>query len=1285
MQNALAGILARPKTVFVLMLMAVIAGTLSYIAIPKEANPDIDVPIYVVNVSQRGISPSDADRLLIRPMETELRGIDGLKEITATAREGGANLVLEFDIDADPDVVLADLRDKVDQAKADLPADADEPGVFETNFALEPTIIVTLSGDVPERTLVRLANGLADEIEAISSVREVDVQGDRDEVLEVILDLERLESYNITQRELLDAITRNNALVAAGTLDTGSGRFSVKVPGLIESALDVYGIPIKQGGEAVVTLGDVAELRRTFTDPTTFTRVNGQPAISLEVVKRIGTNIIENNAQVRAVTEAYTADWPETVRVGYLLDQSSFIFEVLGSLQSSIMTAIVLVLISVVAVLGIRSGLLVGLAVPGSFMIAFLILSALGQTVNMMVMFGMVLTVGMLVDGAIVVSEYADRKIEEGVRPSVAYTRAAQLMFWPVVSSTLTTLAAFLPLLLWPGVPGQFMSYLPRMVIIVLSASLVTALIFLPVTGTIFARIARMVGRFSRAILTVLGFVAVLFVGLVISNTLTLQAVATAEGGTGILPTLASGAAGRALAVALLALVAAYAVNRLATWGARRREAKRGEPDPTALMLSSRAPLIPRKLTGVTGAYVRFLNLFTSNILGNLVGVAVVAALVGGTFWFFMQRAQGVEFFIEEEPDVAIVLVQARGNLAATEVRDLVGEVEREVLSIPGIDNVVMTATASAGGGGGSFGGPQDLPADQIGQLQLELAEYGDRRKAEAIFADIRAAVADIPGIKVEIRKIEGGPPTGKDVQVRVKSPSYDRVVETIGTVRQYIDGVDGLIEIEDGRPLPGIEWELSVDREAAGRYGASIQEIGSMIQLVTNGVLVDVYRPDDSEDEVEIRVRLPEGQRSFDTLDELRLPTQRGLVPLSNFVTRAAEPKVTSIVRRDGLYSMDVKANLAPDYVIADPSSGRERPATPNDLVTEVKDWIAATTFPDGVQVTTVGADEEQAESMAFLGRAAVGSLFLMFIILLTQYNSFYQTILTLLTVVLAIGGVLLGMAVTGQKFSVIMTGTGVVALAGIVVNNAIVLTDTFNRLREEGVKDVRQAVLKTAAQRLRPILLTTVTTILGLIPMALQINLNFFERTIAVGGITSMWWVQMSTAIISGLAFSTVLTLFLIPILLALPSNAIRAGVGTGRGVAWIGRQFARPLGLARTFEPRPVPVAAAPGRDVHVEAAPLRRVRPGVGAPSRVPVAPMLEPTPEPDLEPAPEFPPLAAPTPIEPAARETTPVPVPPGETVVPLRETAPTIVPSPPAAPVDDGPDEPPRPFREAAE
>ncbi|MCF6320347.1 MAG: efflux RND transporter permease subunit [Rhizobiaceae bacterium] len=1069
MIGALETILQRPKTVLTLMVVLVVAGVLAYIGVPKEANPDIDVPVYYISISQQGVSPKDSERLLVRPMETTLRGLEGLKEITAVASQSHAAIILEFNIGTDKDKVLADIRDKVDQAQAQLPADADEPAVFETNFALQPTIIVTLSGKLPERTLFSHARKLKDEIEAISTVREANLSGNREEMLEVELDLLKMESYNLTQVELINALTQNNQLVAAGFIDDGQSRFNVKVPGLVESGIDVYNIPVRQNGEGVVTLGDVAKIKRTFKDASSFTRVNGEPAISIEVVKRIGTNIIENNMEVRRIVAEFTKEWPDPIKINYLLDQSNFINEVLGSLQSAIMTAIVLVIILVVGTLGVRSGLLIGLAIPTSFMVGFLILSSLGMTVNMMVMFGLVLTVGMLVDGAIVVTEYADRKMAEGMHSSEAYRRAARLMFWPVVSSTATTLAAFLPLLLWPGTVGEFMSYLPIMVIIVLTASLLTALIFIPATGAA-------IGAFS---------------------------------------------------------------DQAARLFKRKKSVTVVKQNNVALMLSSSSKLDLKAIPGNTGAYLRFLNALTVNLFRNILVIAAAVAIVIWTFGAFSQNNAGVEFFVEEEPDVAIVFVSARGNLAATKIRDIAVEVEKQVLQIPGIDNVVMSAQASGGGGGGGgidLEAPQDMPADVVATMQVELADYSQRRRAVEIFDDIKTRTADIAGIKIEIRKIEGGPPTGKDVRLQVKSTSYDQMVLTVSKIRKYLDGVKDIQDLEDDRPLPGIEWELSVDRQEAGRYNAGITSVGAMIQLVTNGVLLGKYRPDDSEDELDIRVRLPKEQRSLDQLDQLRLQTSNGQVPISNFVTMTPVKKVSSITRIDGQYAMSLKANLV------EGAKFENRELTPGDKINEIQTWLDTQEWPDNIFMKFRGADEEQEESGAFLAQAAMGALFMMFIILLTQFNSFYQTILTLMTVILAIVGVLLGLMITGQKFSIIMTGTGIVALAGIVVNNAIVLIDTYNRLRAEGA-DVHDAILKTSAQRMRPIMLTTVTTILGLIPMALAINVNFIDRIISYGSITAIWWVQLSTAVISGLAFSTLLTLILIPVMLSMPTNITSA----------------------------------------------------------------------------------------------------------------------------------------------
>ncbi len=1118
MITMLEAILRRPRSVLTIMLVVLGAGMFVYATIPKEANPDIDVPVYFVSTSQQGISPEDSERLLVRPLEAELRGLDGLKEITSVAAEGYAGIVLEFDIDFDKDEALNDIRDKVDQAKPELPEEATEPTIAETNFALEPTIFVTVSGPVPERALYNFAKRLQDEIEAVSTVLEANLSGHREEQLEVLIDMAKLESYDITQQELLISLSNNNRLVPAGFLDTGRGRFNVKVPGLIETAEDVYSLPIKQNGEGVVTLGDVAEIRRTFKDPDTFTRVNREPAIALAVVKRLGTNIIENNQAVRDAVNAVTKDWPASVRVSFLLDKSSFINEVLGSLQSAIMTAILLVMIVVLAALGLRSAILVGLAIPTSFMTGFLILGSVGMTVNMMVMFGLVLTVGMLVDGAIVVVEYADRKLAEGMDRSEAYIRAAKLMFWPVVSSTATTLAAFMPMLLWPGVPGEFMSFLPIMVIIVLSASLLTAMVFLPVTGALTAEIAYFMTRNSA---TLVAGAAALVGGFALFSGLR-----PVLGFLGDTPALAAaGAAGLALGIVLFVALRPM-FRRICDWRAARRD-----PDAKNVtdMLSHEATLDPDTLPGFTGWYVRFLRGLTYSLWGNIATLAVIFGVVATIFIGFGQHSNGVEFFVDEEPDQTVILVSGRGNLSAREALMLVSQVEGEILNVSGVRNVVTTAYPNGGGGGPQIiGGVNDKPADLIGELNLELANYADRRPWTQIEAEIRARTGSFPGIRVEPRKIEGGPPTGKDVTLQINSTDYDQLLETTKLVRAHFDVTDKLLDVEDTTPLPGIEWELKIDREEAGRFQAGIASVGNMIQLVTNGVLIGKYRPNDADDEVDIRVRLPESERTLERFDQLKLKTPNGQVPITNFVTRQAKPKVSSISRRDGLYSMSVKAGV-------DKSDG----LTVDTKVGELQAWLDSQTWPETIFFKFRGADEEQKESGAFLMRAMLGSLFLMAIILITQFNSFYQTFITLMTIILAASGALVGMVVTGQKFSIIMTGTGIIALAGIVVNNAIVLIDTYNRMRREDGISVREAALKTAAQRLRPILLTTITTIAGLIPMATQVNLNFFSQTIAVGGITSIWWVQLSTAVIFGLAFSTILTLVLVPVLLTLPDN--------------------------------------------------------------------------------------------------------------------------------------------------
>ena len=1048
------------RVVIATIIVVIIAGVIAFINIPKEAQPDIPIPVLLVQVTYPGISPEDSERLLVKPLETSLRSVEGLKTITARAYSGVAVLILEFDVNFNKQKALEDVRAQVDETRSLLPQEADPPSVQEFNIALQPVITVALSGNVPERTLLKLARGLKDDIKLVPSVLDVDIGGERKEMLEIDIDPAKLESYGISQQEMFAAVSNNNRLIAAGLIDTGHGSFAVKVPGVIENASDLLNLPIRSTANSTVKLSDVAQVRRTFYDATTYAEVNGQPALSLDVSKRIGSNIIANNQAVRDIVDKAAKTWPAGVHVTYLFDNSTDIRDMLGSLSDSIILAIVLVMIIVVAALGLRSGLLVGVAIPTSFLMAFMVLNGIGYTLNMMIMFGMLLAVGILVDGAIIVVEYADRKMTEGHKPKQAFAEAALRMFWPVVSATATMIGAFLPMLLWPGIPGKFMSYFPITLIIILSGSMIVALIFLPVLGGIFGKAAHADPEHERAI----------------------EASETGD------------------------------------W---------------------------RDIPGITGWYARLSERITRFPLR--VGLGAIG-IVFTVITLFVLFNNGLIFFADADPGFAQIFVSARGNLSASEKRDIVMEVARIAQSVDGIRAI----SASSGGQSNNLNSNGGTPVDNIGQIGIEMKDYRERRPGKLIEEEIRRKTANIPGVHIEVREPSNGPPTGKDVMIDVSSDDYVELAQVAGAIRQHMDKMPELRDVEDTRPLPGIEWDLVIDRDIASRFGANAQTIGTAVQLVTNGILVGKYRPDDSQDEVDIRVRYPTLQRGIHALDDLRVTTADGsMAPISTFTTVKPAPQVNSIERVDGHRVYHVRANV-------------QLGVNANAEIDKIRAWIATQPFPHDVRVAFKGGSEQQEESGVFLLEAAFLALFLIAMVLLALFNSFYHSFLILVAVVLAMIGALLGMVVMQQPFSVIMSGTGMLALAGIVVNHNIVLIDTFHRLRDSGMDPI-EAIIRSSAQRLRPVFLTTITAIGGLLPMMFAIEINFATREVTIGGPNGLMWVDLSTAIVFGLAFSKMITLGLVPALLAAPYR-VRDQGGFLATMANIGRKIAGAFGGRR-----------------------------------------------------------------------------------------------------------------------
>jgi multidrug efflux pump len=1033
--------LSRSRAVTATLIFLLIGGFYAYVAIPKEARPDIAIPYIYVAMTHEGISPEDAERLLVRPMEAELKTIAGVKEMRSNAYQGGANVLLEFDAGFKPEKALADVRAKVDIAKPELPNDTKEPRVNEVNLSLFPVIVATLGGEVPERTLLKLARDLREKIEGIPSVLDVKIGGDRADRVEIVIDPLLVESYGLDAQALLEFVARSNQLIAAGALDTGSGRVAIKVPGLIKTARDILDLPLKVKGDAVVTVRDVASVRRTFADRETYARLDGRPAISLEISKRAGENIIDTIEAVKAMVAEESKDWPALgaegpasragVRVSYSQDESRHIRTMLADLQNNVASAILFVMVVTVATLGLRSSLLVGVSVPGSFLAGVLILYALGMTVNVVVLFSLILAVGMLVDGATVVTEYADRKMAEGLSPRDAYRTSAQRMAWPVISSTATTLAAFLPLLFWPGTVGQFMKYLPLTLIATLAASLAMALVFVPVLGARFGRPGK-------------------------------------------------------------------------------------EGDATLAALEEGGNLA--RLGGATGAYVRLLERALARPGTVLVGAAGVLV---GSWALYAVLGKGVEFFPKVEPDNAAIQVFARGNLSIEDKNALVGEVERQVLAVGRERGELRHVYTLAG----KQERRDDTPEDLIGVINVEFDEWDRRRKADDILADVMARTRALAGVRVTTAKQEGGPPVGKPIQIVVSSRFPELIGPAVTRIREFMDTVPGLKDIEDGRPIPGIEWELAVDRAQAKKFDADVTLIGNVVKLVTNGFKVSEFRPDDVDEEVDIVVRYPPSQRTIDQLDQINLQTRAGMVPLGNFVTRIAKPASGELRRTNSRRSIAVKADVVPGVLT-------------DDKVREIRSWLAGARLDPRLELTFKGEDKEQKDSGKFLVKAFAVALFLIAAILLTQFNSVYSTALILSAVVMSTIGVMLGLLAIGEPFGIVMSGIGVIALAGVVVSNNIILIDTYDRLKLTE-PTARDAILRTGAQRLRPVVLTQVTTVVGLIPMVFAVNVDFITREVTIGAPSTQWWTQLSTAICFGLTFATVLTLVVTPCALQAREN--------------------------------------------------------------------------------------------------------------------------------------------------
>ncbi|MBM3605598.1 MAG: efflux RND transporter permease subunit [Alphaproteobacteria bacterium] len=1016
MNALIAAAFSRARTVILVMVALIVSGFAAYVTIPKESMPEVDIPIFIVNVTYSGVSAEDAAKLLAEPIERQVNSLDGLRRMETVASEGFASITLEFRPGFDQDSALQSVKDAVDDADPDIPPGADGPFVREIDMSTFPILTVALSGQVPERDLIRLGRQLSDRIETVSGVLQADLTGEREDQLEILVDPLAMETYGIAPGQLSQAVQANNQLIAAGSFDTGAGRLGVSIPGTVVQIDEIMSIPILVNGPTVLRVQDVAEVRQTFKDATSFARIDGQPALAIDVRKSAGANVIDTVEAVRAIVEETTADWPQQVAIVFMNDQSQEMRDLLSDLQNNVIAAVVLVMLVTVLFLGVRASLLVAVAIPGSFLGGILIIWALGFTLNVIVLFALILVVGMLVDGAIVVVELGERLIAKGHNKVEAFRLAAQRMAWPIAASTATTLAVFFPLLFWPGLAGQFMFYLPATMIATLLMSLLMALIFVPVSGTILG-----------------------------------------GGGEDVSP----------------------------------------EPD-----------------TDEVPSFMNRFSRWTVARPGTTLGLSILSLLV--VFYAYGQLGRGVEFFPVTDAERAQVQITANGNLSVQESDQLVRLVESRLIGFDGIERVYSRTIGSV-----EERVRSSLSSDVIGQIQVEFTDWRGRERSGEIIEKMRQATTQVPGLGIQIEAAASGPAASRPVQIEVSATNRADLQASAEAIQRMMVEMGSFVDIANDTPRPNPEIRLVVNREESARYGVDMDTIGTAVQLLTNGVNLGTYLPDFADDEVDIALRYPPEQRNFENLAALRVNVAAGQVPISNVVQIVPAPAPAAITRIASRETQTLSADLAPGTTL-------------QAELDRISAAIEQADLPEGVEVGFGGEIEDQEEAMTFLMGAFVAAVFLMFTILLIQMNSFFQAFLVLTAIIFSIAGVFLGLMIRQEAFSIVMSGIGIMALAGVVVNNNIVLIDAYNEHRDNGL-DPDRAARRAAAERFRPVILTATTTVIGLLPMVMGMTIDFVGRDLFFGAPSGQFWIQLSTGIAGGLIVATAVTLLLTPTLLA------------------------------------------------------------------------------------------------------------------------------------------------------
>ncbi len=1024
-------------TVLVLIVLIVLAGLMSYFSLPREAFPDVKQPVVQITTAIEGVSPTDVEDSVTEVIEEKLSGLKGLKEIRSISDEGISIITAEFLPSVKIEDALQRVRDKVDQATGEdrFSPDAEDPVLSEISFAEFPMMMINISGDISPVRLKAIADRLEEAIEAVPGVLNSDVLGGLEREIRLEIDLHRVAAYGLTVQELIDLIPGENVNTSAGGLESGRMKFNVRIPAEFTDPGDVDYFPLVTRGGRTIYLRDVGSVSDAFKDAESIARLNGETSITVTIQKRVGANILDIADRVNAILDEARLRAPDGVKFDVIMDHAKIVRQIVKDLENNILTGLILVALVLVLFMGPRTSMIVALAIPLSMLMSFAILQWLGVTLNVVVLFGLTLALGMLVDNAIVIVENIFRHMQMGVKRIPAAMQGASEVAWPVIASTATTIAAFSPLLFWPGLVGEFMGYLPLTLIVTLGSSLFVAMIISPVVCSVVG------------------------------------------GGSGL--------------------------------AARKKETRHW-------FINGYRVLLGRALKH------RFVT----------ISAAVVAlALVCAAYWL---AGLGMEFFPKVDPKNALINIRCPQGTSIYHTDAIARLIERRLEKYrPDLEFVI----SNVGAGGSSYGGEPGGPHQ--GNITLVFYDFTDRKRpSREALAEIRTIIQDIPGAEVKLEEEQEGPPTGEPVTIRIIGEDYPKLDSIGDEIEELIADVPGLVNLRSDYEASRPELPFTPCRGRAGIVGVNSRLIGMYLKTAIFGRKVGTYRQ--FNDEHDITIRLSAGRRTrVEDLFDLRVPNALGqAVPLSTLgeFTYAGGYGTIRRVDRNRVITLTARAQGRLD----------------NDVVKDVKGRIAtaqadgAIELPEGYKIAFAGEDEEQQKAMRFLSKAFMLAMLGIVLILVMQFNTLSVPLIIMTTVVLSLVGVLVGLLIFQMPFGVIMTGIGVISLAGVVVNNAIVLLDYTRRLQRRGL-EVVSAAMEAGMTRLRPVLLTATTTIFGLVPMASGVSFDFHIMRIAWRSEASQYWSSMAIAVIFGLALATMLSLVVVPTLyVALYSRAAKHGLG-------------------------------------------------------------------------------------------------------------------------------------------